>query len=90
MIKLCGVRTKLRCKLFAQNIELSVGEEVNIELRHKLSLVEVECLRSPPVSTGASCGVLRRHCISQIAAAAADTQHSFMVKNSDLLRVAAK
>ena len=27
----------------------------------------------PPVSTGASCGVLRRHCISQIAAAAADT-----------------
>ena len=44
----------------------------------------------PLYPLGPAAAYVRRHCISQIAAAAADTQHSFLVKNSDLLRVAAK
>ena len=44
----------------------------------------------PLYPLGPAAAYVRRHCISQIAAAAADTQHSFLVKNSDLLRVVAK
>ena len=38
----------------------------------------------PLYPLGPAAAYVRRHCISQIAAAAADTQHSFLVKNSDL------
>ena len=47
-------------------------------------------VHDPLYPLGPAAAYVRRHCISQIAAAAADTQHSFLVKNSDLLRVTAK